>query len=124
MLPNLVDFRDELRSALFENLGYKSTLKNVNLHPKLYFANGCNSDGYIPTLEMLCNIVYNYINEQKGCCVKRRDLEKLLRQNGWRQIDDNKHAKWTDGKHIELIPKHKEINENLAKAIIKRWNLK
>ncbi len=56
--------------------------------------------------------------------MKRRDLEKLLRQNGWRQIDDNKHAKWTDGKHIELIPKHKEINENLAKAIIKRWNLK
>ncbi len=59
LLPNLVDFRDELRHALFEYLGYKSTLKNVNLHPNLYFASGRSSDGYIPTLEMLCNIVYN-----------------------------------------------------------------
>ena len=56
--------------------------------------------------------------------MKRRELEKLLKQNGWYQIEDNKHAKWTDGKNVEMIPKHKEINERLARAIIKRWGLK
>ena len=56
--------------------------------------------------------------------MKRRELEKLLKRNGWYQIDDNKHAKWTNGKDVEMIPKHTEINERLARAIIKRWGLK
>ena len=35
--------------------------------------------------------------------MKRRDLEKLFRDNGWWQIADNKHAKWTDGKEYPLV---------------------
>ena len=56
--------------------------------------------------------------------MKRRDLEKLFRQNGWWPYAEGKHTKWTDGKNIEEIPKHKEINERLAKSMIKRWGLK
>lgn len=34
------------------------------------------------------------------------------------------HTIVTDGKDVEAIPRHKEISENLAKALIKRRNLK
>ena len=66
-----------------------------------------------------------YINNKgRRQILKRRDLEKLFRQNGWWPYAEGKHTKWTDGKNIEEIPKHKEINERLAKSMIKRWGLK
>ena len=57
--------------------------------------------------------------------MKRRDLIKLLEKNGWecRRCGGN-HDVYTKGKEAEAIPRHAEINENLAKAIIKRRNLK
>ena len=57
--------------------------------------------------------------------MKRRDLIKLLERNGWRlKRDGGDHDIYTDGQHMEPIPRHREIDEDLAKAIIKRRGLK
>ena len=57
--------------------------------------------------------------------MKRRDLIKKLEANGWYLLrhGDN-HDVYTNGVASEPIPRHKEINELLAKAIIKRQELK
>jgi len=53
--------------------------------------------------------------------VKRRDLEKILAELGWRFLrSGGNHDVWTDGERQEAIPRHREINERLAKAIIRR----
>ena len=57
--------------------------------------------------------------------MKRKDLIKKLSQNGWYyKRDGGNHEIWTNGKVTEPIPRHNEIPEQLAKAIIKRNNLK
>ena len=57
--------------------------------------------------------------------MRRRDLIKKLKANGWWELRDNgKHAIFTNGQKIETIPRHTEVNENLSKAIIRRRNLK
>ena len=67
--------------------------------------------------------VYN--NKCKEVDMKKRDLEKLLKQNGWRFLRSGaNHDVFTNGKEIEQLPRHREINEQLAKAIIKRRGLK
>lgn len=55
--------------------------------------------------------------------MKRRDLEKELRECGWTLVrHGGNHDVWTsaDGARSEYVPRHSEINENLAKAILKR----
>lgn len=55
---------------------------------------------------------------------KRADLIKLLEKNGWYlKRNGGAHDIYTDGKECETIPRHKELNENLARAIIKRRGL-
>ena len=57
--------------------------------------------------------------------MKRRDLIKLLESNGWYLIDHGgSHDAYTNGKTTEHVPRHREIKESLAKAIIKRQRLK
>lgn len=56
--------------------------------------------------------------------MKKRDLERLLRKNGWVKEEGTKHDRWTKSGQTEFIPRHTEINELLAKAIIKRRRLK
>ena len=57
--------------------------------------------------------------------MKTNDLIKLLEQNGWvLQRHGANHDVYTNGKAFETIPRHREIKENLAKAIIKRQRLK
>lgn len=57
--------------------------------------------------------------------MKRRDLIKLLEKNGWRLVrSSGGHDVYSNGKQSEPIPRHTEINEMLAKAIIKRQGLK
>ncbi|MDL2214338.1 type II toxin-antitoxin system HicA family toxin [Clostridia bacterium OttesenSCG-928-O13] len=57
--------------------------------------------------------------------MKRVDLIRLLKKNGWwLERNGNSHDIYTNGKASEPIPRHKEIKEPLAKAIIKRWGLK
>ena len=53
--------------------------------------------------------------------MKKRDLEKALKNEGWRLLrHGKKHDIWTDGEKEEAIPRHREINERLAQTILKR----
>ena len=57
--------------------------------------------------------------------MKRRDLIKKFEKNGWwLERHGSDHDIYTDGKDIEPVARHTEINEILAKKIIKRRNLK
>lgn len=57
--------------------------------------------------------------------MKRRDLIKLLEKNGWVLVrNGSDHDIYSNGIKNEPIPRHNEIAEMLAKAIIKRNNLK
>lgn len=57
--------------------------------------------------------------------MKRKDLISLFEKNGWYlKRNGSNHDVYTNGKDTEAIPRHKEVKENLAKAIIKRRELK
>ncbi|MEE3333391.1 MAG: type II toxin-antitoxin system HicA family toxin [Ruminococcus sp.] len=57
--------------------------------------------------------------------MKRTDLIKLLEKNGYfLKRHGSNHDIYSNGEYKETIPRHKEINEQLAKAIIKRRDLK
>ena len=57
--------------------------------------------------------------------MKTKDLIKLLIKNGWYyKRSGRNHDIYTNGTGSESIPRHTEIKENLAKAIIKRRGLK
>lgn len=57
--------------------------------------------------------------------MKRRDLIKTFERNGWWfKRSGDEHDVYTDGKHIESIPRHREINEITAKKMIRKWGLK
>ncbi len=56
--------------------------------------------------------------------MKRRDLVKLLENNGWYfKRSGSNHDLYTNGIESEAIPRHSEINEMLAKKIIKKLGL-
>jgi len=57
--------------------------------------------------------------------MKRKNFIKLLEKNGWRLLrDKGAHSIYTNGKSSEPVPRHKELNELLVQAIIKRRGLK
>ncbi len=57
--------------------------------------------------------------------MKRRDLIKLLEQNGWWfKRSGGSHDIYTNGKENEPISRQKELKEAVAQAIIKRRKLK
>ena len=57
--------------------------------------------------------------------MKRKDLIDLLERNGWSfKRDGANHDVYEKGGVMEVVPRHREISENLAKAIIKRRGLK
>lgn len=61
----------------------------------------------------------------RGEDVRRRDLIKKPENNGWwKAREGDNHAIYTNGKQSEPIPRHNEINEITAKAILKRAGLK
>jgi mRNA interferase HicA len=53
--------------------------------------------------------------------MKKRDLEKKLSQCGW-WLDRHggNHDIWTNGKVFEPVPRHPEVNELLAKKILRK----
>ena len=56
--------------------------------------------------------------------MKQRDLVKKLEAAGFIFArHGGNHDIYVRGKDIEKIPRHKEINEMLAKMILKKWNL-
>ncbi len=56
--------------------------------------------------------------------MKGKDLIKKLENKGWYLLRSGaNHDIYTNGKEIEPIPRHREIKENLAKAIIRKREL-
>jgi mRNA interferase HicA len=52
--------------------------------------------------------------------MKQRDLKKKLKALGWNFLREGaNHEIWTNGFIEEQIPRHREVNEILAKKIIK-----
>lgn len=52
--------------------------------------------------------------------MKKRDLERALRGLGWwLKREGGSHEIWTNGEDGEAVPRHKEINEILAKKILR-----
>ena len=57
--------------------------------------------------------------------IKQRDLIKLLKKNGWwLERHGSNHDIYTNGNANEAIGRHVEVDEKLAKKIIKRRGLK
>ena len=57
--------------------------------------------------------------------MKRRDLIQLFERNGWKLVrEGGSHTIYSNGKEVEAIPRHSEVNERLAKALIRKHNLK
>lgn len=54
--------------------------------------------------------------------MKQRDLVKRLENVGFAfERHGGNHDIYRRGSDIEKVPRHKEINEQLAKAILKKW---
>ena len=52
--------------------------------------------------------------------MKRRDLEKKLHALGWLLArHGGRHDVWSNGERDLVVPRHNEINEYTAKAILK-----
>ena len=57
--------------------------------------------------------------------MKRRELLKLFTNVGWYFLRNGaNHDIYTNGKDNVPIPRHPDINEVLARALIKKWGLK
>jgi len=56
--------------------------------------------------------------------MKRKDLERKLKECGWEPLrHGSNHDIWTNGKDQEPIPRHAEVNENLARKILRKAKL-
>ena len=56
--------------------------------------------------------------------MKQRDLIKKLMKIGFRfERHGGNHDIYRRGSEIEKIPRHKEINEQLANAILRKWGI-
>ena len=57
--------------------------------------------------------------------MKRKDLIKMLERCGWIKVrEGGNHTVYEKNGKIEAVPRHSEIAEQLARAIIRRQNLK
>lgn len=56
--------------------------------------------------------------------MKKKELEKLLAKNGWYlKRQGSNHEVWTNGIKSIAVPRHRELNEKLARGIIKDLGL-
>ncbi|MCR4762824.1 MAG: type II toxin-antitoxin system HicA family toxin [Lachnospiraceae bacterium] len=57
--------------------------------------------------------------------MKQRELIKKLKAAGFRfDRHGSGHDVYKRGEDEEEVPRHREINESLAKAILRKWGLK
>ena len=57
--------------------------------------------------------------------MKQRDVIKYLEKLGFKFYrHGGNHDIYVRGKDIEKVPRHKEINEILARAILRKWDEK
>lgn len=52
--------------------------------------------------------------------MKKVDLERKLKEMGFTLSHGGSHDMWVRGKEKIPVPRHREINEDLAKAILKK----
>ena len=56
--------------------------------------------------------------------MKQRELVKKLRSIGFEfELHGGNHDIYKRGDDEEQIPRHKEVNEKLARAILRKWGL-
>lgn len=56
--------------------------------------------------------------------MQRYKLEKRFKKKGWWLLrHGGNHDIWTNGVIEVSIPRHADVKENLAKALIKKYNL-
>lgn len=56
--------------------------------------------------------------------MKQRDLVNKLKSIGFiLERHGGNHDIYRRGSEIEKVPRHKEINEKLARAILKKWGI-
>ncbi len=56
--------------------------------------------------------------------MKQRELVKKLKGIGFEfERHGGNHDIYRRGSEIEKIPRHKEVNEQLAKAILRKWGM-
>lgn len=66
--------------------------------------------------------MYNLL--KGGIQMKQRDLVKKLESIGFKfERHGGNHDVYVRGSDVEQVPRHKEINERLAKAILRKWGL-
>ena len=69
----------------------------------------------------LIDFVYKFMYNLKRKLMKKRDLERQLREAGWRFArHGGNHDAWTNGELFEFVPRHAEVKEMLAKKILKK----
>lgn len=52
--------------------------------------------------------------------MKKTQLDRRLRALGWWVFrQGGRHELWTNGEQQEVVPRHKEINEKLARKILR-----
>ena len=57
--------------------------------------------------------------------MKQKDLIKKLQQAGFQfERHGADHDIYRRGSDIEEVPRHREVNERLARKILKKWGLK
>lgn len=52
--------------------------------------------------------------------MKRVELEKILKERGFRLVRSNKHSIWSDGKRHVAVPNKKEINKLTSLQILRK----
>lgn len=55
--------------------------------------------------------------------VKRRDVIRLLEQNGFYNESGANHDRYTDGTRSTVVPRHREIDKYTMKDIMKQTGL-
>ena len=67
--------------------------------------------------------MYN-LNEREETLMKQRDLIKKLEAAGFIfERHGGNHDIYRRGNDTEKVPRHKEVNEILAKMILRKWDL-
>ena len=55
---------------------------------------------------------------------KRRDIVKLLEENGFENKGGTNHDLFVKGKRTTVVPRHREIDENMFRKIKKQAGLR
>ena len=55
--------------------------------------------------------------------MKRREMERILKQNGFVNIRTNKHLIFTDGKTTVALPSRMEYTKGLSRRILQQAKL-